>query len=172
MGSIKLEFSEILDVDNYTNNDGSRIEDTPEERLRLAKWNAMNVLFHQFENVERKNLHEAESEKFLIEILGNIAKAKVEKKSRIFIKEGFLQSEIKPLEKGTEFSLRKDTIDNLILAKSNSEYYHGFASTETIFQERKIGIMYMTILKLWKRRRNLSLSINTNDRLPFITIIW
>ena len=143
-----------------------------EKRIDCVKWHLMNSLFDQFENVERENLHEIESEKLLLEILCNIAKARVEKKKELVIRDGFDSTEIKFKGKNTQQVVNKDNINDLFLRKSSSEYYHGFASVERILHERKIGILYMTILKFLKRRKNISVVIATSERLPLIIFSW
>lgn len=164
MGGIELKFSNTLDVRYYCKKDGSPIEDTPEERFNLLKWHAMNALFKQFEDVERKNLHDIESEKLLLEIMGDIAKAKVEKKDQICL-EGVIHPSDINFElsgKDKEWQARvvtKANIAELILARSNSDYYHGFASIETILRERRVGIFYLAVSKLLKRRKNIKILI-------------
>jgi len=167
---IDLKFCENSKFSEWSVDGRPADYNSPEDRIQVFK-GIMNTIFNQFEDVERKNLHESKSEKVLAVILDNLAKAEIENKHEIILENGFYWFEIN-LKQNMREELTKENIKQIILDKSKSGHYNGFSDVETILYERKVGAFYMTVCKLWEKRPDLKIAIDTDEIEPAITISW
>jgi len=167
---IELKFCENSKFSEWSIDGHPADHNSPGDRIQVFK-GIMNTVFNQFEDVERKNLHEAKSEKVLAIVLDSLAKAETANNRGIVLRNGFYWFEIN-LKKNMCEEVTKENINQLILDKSKSERYNGFSDIDAILYERKVGAFYMTVCKLWEKRPNLKIVIDTDEIEPAITISW
>lgn len=138
----------------------------PAERIRVMKWGILETVFELFENHERDRFHEVESEKLVYEIIGDIAKAKAQKQNSVQLKTDFWLSTETCLDDDVyrlnwePVPVTRYNYDELFRERTDSKYYHAFASDETILNLRQVGIWGKAIGKLFKKKRGIKLIID------------